>query len=586
VVVQKDDFALALAKQNAGRSKEAAALYRGVLANDPTHAYAYHNLGLILAETGRAGLAIPLLWYATQLMPELPDAHNSYGNVLMKAGKREEAEGEIRKAINFAPQVPIYRFNLANLLSSMGRHEEAEAAFREAIRLDPNYVEALNNLGNTLRNLKRPDEARRAFEQVLAVKPGYAMAHNNIGNLNRDAGALAEAEANYLEAIRHDPKLAIAYFNLGNVLRDSGRTAEAASAFRKAIELEPRNADAYRHLVQVERLPPEDGLVAYMQSLYENALTPDSEKIHLSFALGRVFDQSKKWDDAFRYFEAGNKLHRKTFSYDIRSERSLLARIGKFYSAEKVARMPGSGIKDDTPVFIIGMIRSGTTLIEQILASHPAVEGGGELPYVQDAVNELYSSTRLPFPDCTKDLTAAHAKTLGEEYLSKIRGRFGVAARRITDKMPQNFLYGGLISQILPEARFIYMKRNPLDVALSAFGIHFTDPHPYAYDLAELGQYCRFSEQVMAHWIGLFGSKILVQPYEALVENYEAELRKILDFLELPFDPACLEFYKTQRSVATASASQVREKLNANSIGRWKPYERHLRNLKAALAAS
>ncbi|MBL8905645.1 MAG: sulfotransferase [Rhizobiales bacterium] len=577
---------MALAKQNAGKPREAAALYSEIVKSDPAHAFSYHNLGLIELDSGNPGAALPLIWHASQLAPALAEAHNSLGNVYLRLGRTDEAIAAFRKAMETDRTSAIFHFNLANALMGVERNAEAEVEFLEALRINPNWAEVHNNYGNALRSLKRPEDARREFKRAIELRPDLALAYNNAGNLDRDAGDVAAAEHNYREAMRVDPGLAISYFNLGNVLRETGRIGEAATNFRKAIDLNPLHADAYRHLVQVEKIGVDDGLVHYMQSRYENPLVSDSDRVHFGFALGRVFDQAKQWDRAFEYFQTANRLHRKTFAYDIRSEGNILRGIRRVFSADRAAKLPSSGIADDTPVFIVGMIRSGTTLMEQILASHRDVEGGGELSFVQNIVNELRQRTGKPYPDCVEGITGDELRAAGESYLQQVRQLCGDKPLRITDKMPQNFLYLGLISRMLPAARFIYMKRDPRDVALSAYSILFTDAHPYAYDLTEFGQYYRFSEEVMEHWRSLMPSQICLVNYEEMVEDLEPTVRRVLDFCGLPFDPACLDFHSTQRNVATASASQVREKLNANSIGRWKPYDRHLRDLKKALAAN
>ncbi|MGE4251066.1 MAG: sulfotransferase [Parvibaculaceae bacterium] len=577
-----DKFTLALRKQTSGDLQEAAALYHEVLNGNPDNAEAYHNLGLIVLDRAGPGAAIPFLWHAARLRPRLSDAHNSLANAYVRIGKTEMAEPSYRRAVELAPANARYHFNLANLLHALKRMPEAEQGYREALRLDPDYRDVCNNLANLLRGTGRPDEAMAMYRRAVAIDPRFAMAHNNIGNILRDRDELAEAEQSYRAAIRLDPEEALTHFNLGNALRDQGRMAEAAASFRKAIDLKPAYADAYRHLTQVERLKADDVLVTFMQARYEDPLTSEQDRIHLGFALGRVFDENKDHDRAFGYFRAANRLHRKTFTYDIRAEDAHLKRIRGFYGAASASA--GSGIDDETPIFIVGMMRSGTTLMEQILASHPQVAGGGELTFIQDLVDARKAATGRPSPDCFAGLTTAEATALGQAYIRQVRGKYGTAARFITDKMPQNFLHLGLIERILPKARFIYMKREPMDVCLSVFTILFTGPHFYAYDLGEIGRYHRFSEQVMQHWIGLFPDKIHIQPYEDLVANSEVSIRKVLDFCGLPFREECLEFHRTKRNVTTASAAQVRERLNSRSVDRWKGYSRYLRDLTAALA--
>jgi len=586
VDVLQDKFQLALAKQNTGKFKEAASLYAEVINADPTNASAYHNLGLVELALGAPGAALPLIWYSTQLAPNLSETHNGLGNVMLRLNKLEETIEAFRKAVETDPRSPIYHFNLANTLSSAGRHVEAGREYLEAIKLDPNWAEAHNNYGNTLRELHRPEDALKAFRRAIEIRPDLAIAINNVGNLLRDSGDSEGAERSYLDAIKADPNLAIAYFNLGNVMRETGRIGAAATQFRKAISLNPMHADAYRHLAQVEKIDRDDGIVHYMQSRFDDPLTTDGDRVHFGFALGRVFDQGEEWDRAFEYFKTANRLQRKKYDYDIRSEGMGLKGVRRVFSAEGMAKLPSSGIEDRSPIFIVGMIRSGTTLMEQILASHRDVAGGGELGFVQNMVDDLKVRTGKPYPECVEGLGAADLARMGEDYLRRARKICGAEVPHFTDKMPQNLLYVGLIHKMLPNARFIYMKRDPRDAALSAFSILFTDPHPYAYDLAELGQYCRFTESLMDHWMSLMPSRIHLVKYEELVESLETTVRGVLDFCELPFDPACLDFHKTQRKVVTASATQVRAKLNSKSIGRWKGYDRHLRDLKRALAGN
>ena len=586
MVVQQDKFQLALAKQTAGKNREAIKLYSDLLNADPGNALAYHNLGLIVLASSGAGAAIPLLWYASELNPKLPEAHNSLANAFLRVGRHADAEAGYRKAIELAPRSALFQFNLGNLVASLGRHDEAERLLLRAAELDPATLRPTTICRMSCGPSIGATRALEALGRALAINPKFAMAHNNIGNIKRDLSLTSEAEESYRTAIEIEPTLAIAHFNLGNVLRETGRAAESAASFRKAFELNPSHADAYRHLVQVEKVDPDDGLVAYMQSRYETSLTPDEDKKHYAFALGRVFDQAGQWDRAFDYFLAGNRLHRETYKYDIRAEDQSLKRIRDFFTPQRLQALPISRIEDSSPIFIVGMMRSGTTLMEQILASHPQVAGGGELIYVQDIVDELRTKTRTFYPNCMEGMTQEAATEMGGEYVRRVREAFGTDARFITDKMPQNFIYLGLIDRILPNARIIYMQRDPMDVSVSIFSILFTEGHPYAYDLKEIAQYSRFSERVMAHWMSLFGHKIHTQSYEALVADPEREIRKVLDFCGLEFDPACLDFHATQRKVTTASASQVRERLNANSVGRWKSYERHLRPLKAVLAGN
>jgi hypothetical protein len=286
--------------------------------------------------------------------------------------------------------------------------------------------------------------------------------------------------------------------------------------------------------------------------------------MHVAFALGRVCDDSGHYDEAFAYWKVGNSLKRKTLKYDLQEDKARIAAIKSRYSADYLRSAPNSGITDETPIFVVGMIRSGTTLMEQILASHPQVQGADENIWFPDAVGRPRNFT-------PEDLTR-----IGNSYLTRVRGAFGKAPRFVVDKLVANWLYIGEIHQALPNARIICMRRNPLDSCLSAYSCLFAEYHHYCYDMDELAGSYRLFDDLMEHWSKVLPGKVYVQSYEALLEDPENTVRKILAYCDLPFDPRCLEFDRSSRPVRTASYQQVRSKLYASSVGRWKNYETHL----------
>ena len=574
-------FELAFAKQQAGQAKDAEALYHAVLNRNPDHALANHNLGVIALQRGHHGAALAYFRRAALLRPGLVEAHVSLGDAFKRAGCLDDAEASLRQAAGLGGGSAVGHFHLANLLAGRGRLDEAEASYREAIRLKPDVCDAYNNLGNLLRQRDRREDALAMLRRALDIDPGYARAHNNIGNIQRDLDRLEDSVASYREAIRHAPDFALAHFNLGNALRDLGRMPEAAASFRKAIELDPSHADAYRHLVQVDKLDPDDLLVAVMQDKLQDARVSEADRMHFAFALGVVFDQHGDYDRAFSHFQTGNRLKRKTFAYHPRETAELFGRIRRHFGAEAIRNAVPADNPDETPVFIVGMMRSGTTLMEQILASHPDVAGGGELAFLQNLVNSRVATTNTLYPEFVDSMQEPDFLEMGRQYVAMVRERFGREPRFITDKMPQNFLYVGLIALMLPKARIICMQRDPLDTCMSIYTILFSEHHAYAYDLREAGLYTRFSRDLMAFWKDLLGERIHVQSYEGLVAEPEPAVRKLLAFCDLPFHEDCLRFHQTDRPVRTASASQVRERLNTRSIGRWRNYAKHLGPLRS-----
>ena len=574
----RQTFLLALGKQQAGQPREAEALYRSYLDQDPDSAEANHNLGLIVMERGQFGAAIAYFARAARLQPGLLEAHLNLGEAFAKAGSWAEAEASFRRATSLAGGKARPHVRLADLLAGRGRLEEAESSYREAIRIDPQFCDAYNNLSNLLRQQDRRDEALAMLGRALEIDPAYVRAHNNTGNILRDLDRLEDSVASYREAVRLAPDFALAHFNLGNALRDLGRMPEAEASFRRAIELNPAHADAYRHLAQVADLAPGDLLVAVMEEKLKDPRLRDNDKMHFAFALGLIYDKHGDYDRAFTHFFVANSLKRKTFAYDPKSNDRLLSRIRKQFSAGKGCP---SGHPDETPIFIVGMMRSGTTLMEQVLASHPDVAGGGELPLLQKLVDGRAAIANARYPEFLDTMQDADFLEMGRQYVAMARDKVGSGRRFITDKMPQNFLYLGLIHRILPKARIVYMDRDPLDTCLSVYSLLFSQPHPYAYDLREAGLYAKFSRELMAFWKGLLGDKIYSQRYEDLVEDPEPAVRKLLAFCDLSFHADCLNFYKTERTVRTASASQVRERLHSRSVARWKNYRRQLGPLRA-----
>ena len=586
VTVQQNDpglFAAALNHQRAGRLAEAKKLYGEILRRNPDDAVSWHNLGLIFATDRNEGAALALFRYAIRLRPDFAEAHNSMGNACKALSLAEDAERHFRQAIADAPPTAAYHFNLGNLMMELGRLQEAEESYEQALAIDPHYKEVCVNLGNVLRQLSRRDEAHALFQRSLAIDPRFALGHIGLANILRDWERSEEALPHYREAVESAPDLAIAHFNFANVLRDLGHAKGAEESFRRAIDLDPSNADYYRHLIQVTTLKPDDLLVIAMQEGFESPTNTDWARMNFGFALGAVFDKAQRPDEAFRYFAEANRLKRKTIKYNSNDDGARLAATRRVFSADKFARPQRSGVEDDTPVFVVGMMRSGTTLTEQILASHPEVVGAGESLAVQDIVTERSKKTGKAFPESFADVSADELAEMGRTYLDRMRAAHGDKPRRIVDKMPQNFLYAGPIHLMLPKARFIWLKRNAMDNCFSIFSILFTEGHFYAYDLKEIAAYYRLSEHLLAHWQRLFPDRIHVQQYEALAENSETEVRRLLDFCGLPFHENCLNFHKTERLVRTASALQIREGFNRRSIQRWKPYERHLRELKNAL---
>jgi tetratricopeptide (TPR) repeat protein len=501
---------------------------------------------------------------------------------LKEQGKVDEAVAAYRQAISIKPDFAEAHNNLGAMLTDQGKLDDAVAQYQKAVTVKPDFAEAHNNLGKVLRWQGKPDEAVAHYRQALAIRPDCAEAHNNLGNILRWHGKSDEAVACYRQALVIKPDYAEVYNNLGIVLRDLGSVEEARIACEKAIELAPRNPAFHYSLATLKRFVPGDRQLEALEAIAseETSLSTD-DRIYLHFALAKGYDDGGDYERSFARLRQANSLKRQQIAYDESVVQGLFARLQQVFTPELMRDKRGLGDPSSVPVFIIGMPRSGTTLIEQILASHPKVFGAGELMNLANAVAKL--SRKAPFPGAISTMAGEELRELGAHYVAEIR-QLAPEADRIIDKMPANFRLAGLIHLALPNARIIHVRRDPLDTCLSCFSKLFGNDQPFSYDLGELGRYYRGYEMLMEHWRRVLPPGVMLEvQYEQLVADLEGEGRRIVGHCGLEWDAACLSFHDTERQVRTASAVQVRQPIYRSSIGRWRAYEQHLAPLIEAL---
>ena len=439
--------------------------------------------------------------------------------------------------------------------------------------------------GAVLLEQKRIGEAVTAAGQALALNPDNHDACNLMGRAAYERGELGEALAHFRRALALKPDLADALNNMGNVLKELGKLAQAHEAYCKALRLEPDMTGAYVNLADAKTFAPGDAHLAAMESLVAKSKLSQRDRMQLDFALGKAYADLKDYRRSFSHFSAGNAAKRATISYDEQAAASLFERIEAVFSRELLAAKAGGGHACAVPIFIVGMPRSGTSLVEQILASHPAVHGGGELPTLDDVIcSARGSDAAVPtYPEFVAALDGRALRRIGEHY-SDLIGKLCRAATRITDKMPSNFLFAGLIHLALPQACIIHTIRDPLDTCVSCFSKLFTAEQDYSYDLGELGRYYRRYRALMAHWRRVLPQgRMLEVRYEDLVADLGREARRIVTHCGLPWDARCLSFHQTERPVRTASAAQIRQPIYTSAVGRWRFYEQDLGPLFNAL---
>jgi tetratricopeptide (TPR) repeat protein len=601
----------------AGRLEEAIAVGRRALEISPRYPEALNNLGIALFDKGEFDEALGCYERAIALRRDFAQAHSNRGNALQRLKRFAEAEPAYRRAIELQPTFQDAWNNLGTCLRELKRVEEAEAVYRQALALAPNNPQALDNLALALKDLQRVDEAaellrkaidieendvklylhysaalldqRRlaeataAAERALALDPKSHECANQMGRIAFERGDLPGALGYYRRALDLKPDLADAYNNMGNVLKDLGRLPEAENAYFDSIRLDPTIAGVYLNLADLRKFSRGDPLIVAIESL---AAKPGglstTDRLQLDFALGKAYADLSDYDRSFDHLIKANAARRAMVAYDEASTLAFFDRIETVFSRELIGVRSGGGHPSRAPIFVIGMPRSGTTLIEQIVASHPQAQGAGELQALNDVVLAARGD-KAPYPEIIETMGPTELRRIGADYLSRLR-ETAPSAERVTDKMPSNYYFVGLIHLALPNAQIIHCRRDPVDTCLSCFTKLFSAEQNHTYDLAELGRYYRRYEQLMAHWRRVLPEgRILDVQYEDVVADLEGEARRILAHCGLEWDARCLAFHETDRPVRTASAAQVRRPIYRSSVGRWRDYAKHLAPLLEAL---
>lgn len=582
-------LALGDARLAQGKPGQAETSYRKALSIDPGSAEATLGLGNLLHSRGRIAAAIKHYRRAIALKPELAEAHNNLGVALLAEGAAAEAAACFTRALELRPDYPDAHLNLGRVLKGEGKMREAIASYRAALELDPRLAEAHNNLGNALREQGDLEAALTHYRQALAIRPDFAAAHNGLGIALAKGGAFDDAIAAHRRALALRPRQADWHVDLGAALNVLGDVDAAIEHCRTALSIAPDHVRAHQGLAMARRVDTDTGETAGLESLLGKDNLSTTDALSLRFTLGKRYDDAAQFDRAFAHYRIANELkdaelRRRNLGFDAAAYGEHVERLIAVFDQGFFATRGSLGADSELPVFILGMARSGTTLVEQILASHSRVFGAGELEHIGGVTARLPArlETDQGYPGCAVLITPALARRLGQSYIEILRG-FAPDAARVTDKLPGNFLHLGVIALLAPRARVIHCRRDPLDTCLSCYFQHFEGRMSHAYDLGNLGRYFRGYARLMAHWRTVLPRPMLEVSYEDLIADQEAVSREIITFCGLEWEEACLRFHDTKRAVRTASLSQVRQPIYGSSVGRWRNYEKHLGPLKAAL---
>ncbi len=530
---------------------------------------------------GRVKEATVLYRRAIALKPDYPEAHNNLGVALAGMGKIDEAMARYRRVLALNPDHADALGNLAAALLSKGKPTEAIACYKRLLLLKPNDAAAHYSLGVALDAQGATDVAIEQYDRAISLNPGYAAAHNNLGVALAGDGNSTAALAHYRKAIASDPNHAEAHNNLGNLYRELGRFDEALAHYGRAIEIRPDNVEAHYHQAEIKTFRRGDPDLAALEKLAARQDLPAKKTPYVHFALVRAFEDIGDYPRAFRHLRKGNDAKRLQINYDEARVARLFERIKSVFDRALLDRFEGSGDPSETPIFVLGMPRSGSTMIEQILAGHPQIHAAGELGELEKA-----GKRPLPFPECVLGFDKSALRKIGEDYLA----RMPVLANgqtRIVNKLPDNFLRIGLIRLILPNARIIHTVRDPIDTCVSCYSKLFASGQHFSYDMGELGRYYNRYGELMDHWRSVLPSGAMLEvSYEDVVNDVEGQARRLIEYCGLPWDDRCVSFHKTSRLVKTASAVQVRQPLFRSSLQRWRKYEAAVGPLLEALGVN
>ena len=574
----------------------------------PRSARVRENLGQALMQTGQADAAEEQLQLAARLDPRSESVRMKLGHLLASRGAGEAADELFEEAFGLVPD----RRRLAEAGEHLreGRLRDAEWICRDLLARRPDDVNALRLLAKVEIEGERWRRAEKLLRRALALAPGFHDARMDLARVYKQQDRLDEALNCAQEAVEGNPRNPNAHYLLAGLLALAGRTDEALSAYRQCLDLQPGHTPAWLgmgHLLKTLG-QAEEGIAAYRRAVeqrpdfgevywslanlktfrfsdeeiadIERRLQQDSldedARVHFLFTLGKALEDRGEYARAFENYDAGSALQRQRISYDPVETEVVNERIRKVFSADFLRANEGSGCPDPAPIFIVGLPRSGSTLIEQVLASHSQVEGTAELPDVGRISAEL--SARWPgqaYPEAALRLDADGWRELGESYLARTqRHRSGLP--RFTDKMPNNFPSVGLIHLMLPNAKIIDARRHPLDSCFGSFKQHFAHGQTFSYDLVEIGEYFLEYRRMMRHWEQVLPGRVLEVRYEDMVRDQEGQTQRLLAHCGLPWEDACLRFYETERAVRTASSEQVRQPIYSSSVNHWRNFREEL----------
>jgi tetratricopeptide (TPR) repeat protein len=614
---------LGLALQGLGKKSEAVDQFKRALELRPQFATAHNNLGIVLRDLGRQDEALEHFRRAVELEPNFAPARTNLGQMLLDHGLAEEALPHCEEAVRLQPDMAALHHNLGNALRAVEKYVEARSSYLEALRLEPDLAPAHAHLGLTMLREGQPNDAlpwvkkavelepsNAGFQEILAEvymereEPGEAIehfeqalelsveerpgVHLSLGWALQEEGRLDEARSQFETALKIQPDSAAAYLNLGGLAEEQGRLDEAETAFRTALRIQPNFPIPHARLATLLRGKFGDEDLAAMEQRLTDPALPKAPRARVLFGMSHVLDargEHARAADCLRESNAISKeLAKGNREYTPAEHEKFISGLLRVFDAEFFARNAGTGHDSRRPVFVFGLPRSGTTLVEQVLASHSGIHGAGELRLARQTFEGIPEAVNRSAPplDCVPFLDGPTLRQLGDRHLERLRAIAGDRADRVADKMPDNYMYLGLMSVVFPRATFIHCRRDLRDIAVSCWMTDFRSIR-WANDLEHIASRFQQYRRVMDHWESVLPAPIHHVDYEETVEDLESVARRLIAACGLAWEPACLEFHRNERPIRTASVTQVRQPVYKRSVARWKKYEPTLGELFAAL---
>lgn len=616
---QRATLLLGVAQRQLGAIADSVRTLQPLTQLRPDWSPPHFELGLSLGQAGRPVEALTALRNAVRIKPDIGEAWRLIADLLLALGDPSGADRAFANHVAMSSSTPALRQPaaalcedrlvdaealliahldshptdvaalrmMAEVLARAGRYEDAERVLGQCLEVAPNLAVARYNRASVLKVLGRPLESLVETDKLLAEDPRNPTYLNLRANALTGIGEYERAIADFEAVLADYPSNARIWLAYGHALRTAGRRADSVGAYRRSIELAPTLGESYWSLANMKTFRFEPGDLDAMRRQLARSELGEEDRVHFHFALGKALEDAHDFEHSFDQYAAGNRVRRASLQYSADDTTRFVERSKLLFSTQFLREHQGFGCPDDAPIFVIGMPRSGSTLVEQILSSHSRVEGTMELPdmaqVARSIVDDPRNTPRLLFPEVLQNVTHAEFRALGEHYVQRTRIHRKAGVPHFIDKMPNNWMHAGFIHLILPNARIIDTRRHPVSCCFSNFKQLYARGQQFAYSFDDLARYYRDYVELMAHFETVLPGRVHRVVYERMVEDTESEVRRLLDYCGLPFEESCLRFYETERAVRTPSSEQVRQPIFRDGVEQWRHYEPWLGPLKAAL---